>query len=109
MGFLKHEETALELVTFEPCELFRISRADFDHLSYVTESGNKICRFAAESRFNEKQQQQIEILTKTASERYIELQKKQPDILQQVPQKYITSYLGITPQSLSRIRSYLGK
>lgn len=107
LGFLKQKPTALELVTFEACELFRISRSSFDQLSYSTEAGNKIGRSAAERRFNDKQQQQIDILTKTASERYLELQIKQPDILQRIPQKYIASYLGITPQSLSRIRSAL--
>ena len=109
MGFLHQKETALELITFEPCELFRISRNNFEHLGYETVSGNKICRYAAENRFSDKQQQQIDILTKTAAERYSELRIKQPDILQRVPQKYIASYLGITPQSLSRIRSTLVK
>ena len=109
LGFLKQQPTALELVTFEACELFRISRSSFDQLSYSTEDGYKIGRYAAERRFNDKQQQQIDILTKTASERYLELQLKQPDILQRVPQKYIASWLGITPQSLSRIRSALAR
>ncbi|MEF9477078.1 hypothetical protein OWR28_04415 [Chryseobacterium sp. 1B4] len=40
----------------------------------------------------------------TPEERYINLLKKSPEILNKIPQKYISSYLGITPQSLSRIR-----
>lgn len=40
----------------------------------------------------------------TPLERYNELVKNNPEILQRVPQHYIASYLGITPVSLSRIR-----
>jgi CRP-like cAMP-binding protein len=41
----------------------------------------------------------------TAEERYHNLLKEKPQILQRIPLKYIASYLGITPVSLSRIRA----
>ena len=41
----------------------------------------------------------------SAEERYTALIQAHPEIVQRVPQKYIASYLGITPVSLSRIRS----
>lgn len=104
MSFLIQQPTALEVITFEPTELFRISKPDFDKLTVNTDYGNKICRFASEALFVHKQIQQIDLITKTATERYQELQTKQPNIIQRTPQKYIASYLGITPQSLSRIR-----
>jgi len=104
MSFLNQHLTPLEVVTFETSELFRISKTNFDKLSNNTDFGDKICRFASEALFVHKQKQQIDILTKTATERYIELQTRQPQILQRTPQKYIASYLGVTPQSLSRIR-----
>ncbi|HRD39268.1 MAG TPA: Crp/Fnr family transcriptional regulator, partial [Bacteroidia bacterium] len=40
----------------------------------------------------------------TAEERYKALLKEAPDVIKRVPLKYIASYLGITPVSLSRIR-----
>lgn len=104
MSFLSQQQTALEVVTFEPSELFRISKTTFDKMSNNTEFGDKICRFASEALFIHKQKQQIDILTKTATERYIEMLSKQPNIIRRTPQKYISSYLGVTPQSLSRIR-----
>ena len=45
----------------------------------------------------------------TAMDKYLELQKRYPEILLHVPQQYIASYLKITPQSLSRIRKELAK
>lgn len=104
-GFLNKELNAFEIITFEPSKLFRISRTLFENFGYHTETGNKICRYAAEELFKNKQKQQIDMLTKTAAERYFELKSKQPGILQRIPQKHIASYLGITPQSLSRIRN----
>jgi len=105
MSFLGQRPTPLEVITFEPSELFRISKANFDKLSNNNAFGDKICRFASEGLFIHKQKQQIDILTKTATERYIELQTREPNIIQRTPQKHIASYLGITPQSLSRIRN----
>lgn len=104
MSFLSQQPTNLEVVTFEPSEIFRISRTSFHKLTGNSNYGDKICRFAAEALFTHKQTQQIDIITKTAAHRYLELQSKQPNIIQRTPQKYIASYLGITPQSLSRIR-----
>jgi CRP-like cAMP-binding protein len=105
MSFLNQQQTPLEVITFEPSEIFRIPRSNFEKLSFNTDFGNKICRFAAEGLFIHKQEQQINLLTKTAVERYSELVAKQPDVVLRTPQKYIASYLGITPQSLSRIRN----
>jgi CRP-like cAMP-binding protein len=106
MSFLNQESSPIEVVTFEPSELFMISKKNFDIIS-DSEYGNKICRLASEQLFIHKQKQQIDILTKTAFERYNELLTKQQNILKRTPQKYIASYLGITPESLSRIRKKL--
>jgi len=103
MSFLTNQPTELEVVCFEKCRLFRISRCKFTELS-ETEYGRIIMKAAAEALFIYKQVQQIEILTKTAEQRYAEILEHQPHILQRTPNKYIASYLGITPESLSRIR-----
>jgi len=46
----------------------------------------------------------ISTLTATAEERYNEFLKKYPSLLQRVPQHMIASYLGVSPETLSRIR-----
>lgn len=45
-----------------------------------------------------------EIQTETAEDRYKKMLKNNPDLLQRLPLKYLASFLGIAPQSLSRIR-----
>ena len=44
-------------------------------------------------------------LVETATERYVEFRKRYPKLAERVPLRYIATYLGITPESLSRIRS----
>ena len=44
-------------------------------------------------------------LVESASERYMHFKKLYPEVCRRVPQKHIATYLGITPESLSRIRS----
>jgi CRP-like cAMP-binding protein len=51
----------------------------------------------------------VESNTDTAEERYISLIKTYPNLEQHAPQKYIASYLGITPEFLSKIRKNLSR
>jgi CRP-like cAMP-binding protein len=48
-------------------------------------------------------------LSASAEERYLKFIKTYPQLFEQVPQNHIASYLGITPQSLSRIRKELSQ
>lgn len=105
MSFILQEVSPLEIMTFEPSTLLRISHDTLSNLTKEDKQAGDPFRLAAEALFVHKQQQQIDLLTKTATERYKALLSKQPHIIQRTPQKYIASYLGITPQSLSRIRS----
>jgi len=49
-------------------------------------------------------QRSINVLTMSATDRYLELIRERPQIIKQSPLKYIASYLGVTDTSLSRIR-----
>lgn len=55
------------------------------------------------------QKRVIMLMSSTALERYQEFLKTYPDIVQRVPQKMIASYLGITPEALSKIRGNIAK
>lgn len=54
-----------------------------------------------------KEKREISLLTETAEQRYLNMLKEFPQIVQHVPQYLIASYLGIKPQSLSRIRNQI--
>ena len=104
MSFTLQKNTPIEVRLFEDATVFRISHFNFQQTLLKGNYGEKITRLVAESSFIEKQQQQIDLLTKTAKERYLEILKNKEEI-GRTPLKYLASYLGVTPQSLSRIRA----
>ena len=57
----------------------------------------------------EKEQREVALVMQNATERYITLLEKHPDLADRVPLLHIASHLGITPTQLSRIRKSLEK
>lgn len=104
MSFNLQKETPIEVRLFENSTVFRLSYQNFQQTLISGNFGEKVTRLIAEASFIDKQQQQIDLLTKTAKERYLELLQTRKGI-EKTPLKYLASYLGITPQSLSRIRA----
>jgi len=93
----------IEIVALEKSTILRISKSNIEQLKQ-TPMGNMLFMTGSEKDFAEKQKQYLEFLTKTAEERYIDLLENRSELLQRINQKHIASYLGITAQSLSRIR-----
>ena len=85
-------------------EIYSIGFTDLQALYNASPEGIRMARAAAEALFIEGQNRQLDLLTKTAEERYRDLFVGYPDLLLRLPQKHIASWLGITPESLSRIR-----
>lgn len=63
-----------------------------------------ISRMVMEKVFAEQQRWMKVYLTDSPEDRYLKLLKRQPDIFQKVPQYHIATYIGVKPESLSRIR-----
>lgn len=95
-------EESLEAIT--DCEVLSISKSDLENLYSINYKWHSFGRKLLESALIEKEERVIEQLTLTAQDKYIKLLKNQPDIIQNVPVKYIASFIGIKPESLSRIR-----
>lgn len=107
MSLITQQPSPLETMALEHSEMLRISRQNIDLLKQ-TPMGQFIFLTSAEWSFVDKQQQQVDLLLKTAEQRYLDLLEKQPHIIRRTPQKHLASYLGITTQSLSRIRKKIG-
>lgn len=86
------------------CELLLISREDLNYLYQNFPNWQTIGRRVVEEMFVRSQKRIYSLLTVSAEDRYKELLKEKPDMLKNVPLQYIASYLGITSQSLSRLR-----
>jgi len=103
-SLLTRQASPCEVITFEETTFFQIN---YNELIKITESspwGDKFWRYATTALYVEKQGHYIQTVTQTATEVYRRIMTYEPGIIQRIPQKFIASYLGITPQSLSRIR-----
>ena len=69
-----------------------------------TENWLKFSRFVAEQSYIEMENRLIALQMESAKKRYIDLLNFNPDYFQNVPLKYLASYLGITQRHLSRLR-----
>ncbi|MFD1140455.1 Crp/Fnr family transcriptional regulator [Larkinella insperata] len=101
-------------LTRQPSQIFiqalfstKTLRIHYDVLQKIYEQddeSNKVGRLFAEGLYIARTQREIRLLSQTAEERYLDLLQRQPELVQQLPVKTIASYLGIHPESLSRIR-----
>ncbi len=64
-----------------------------------------MCRILSEELLAKQQINFDEFKTSSPEQRYLNLLQKRPDLIQRVPQHQLASYLGIKPQSLSRLRA----
>jgi CRP-like cAMP-binding protein len=64
-----------------------------------------MCKIFAEELLAKERIDFDEFKTSSPEQRYLNLLQKRPDLIQRVPQHQLASYLGIKPQSLSRLRS----
>ena len=60
-----------------------------------------------ETLFMEQQEQMTSYITDKPEQRYLTLLETRPDIFQRIPQYDIATYIGVKPESLSRIRKKL--
>lgn len=103
-SFLSQKPSKYKVETLTESVLWRISKNDLEEVYNKTKNGNVIGRKMAEKMFLIKSDREISLLSKTAEERYLNLFTERPKLLQQIPLKYVASYIGVTPQALSRIR-----
>ncbi|WP_343694338.1 Crp/Fnr family transcriptional regulator [Flavobacterium sp.] len=104
LSFLNQQPTVIKVEALEDITLWSITHKDLKELYSRSESGLRIGKAVSEMLYIRKQQQQIDLLTLSPQERYIKLIESSPEIFQRTPLKVIASYLGLTAESLSRIR-----
>lgn len=103
-SFLTQEPSAYQLQALTETTLLSITYDDLQAVYKTTQIGNLIGRLTAERLFLLKSSREQNLLNLTAEERYLKLFKERPELLKVIPLKYISSYIGVTAQTLSRIR-----
>lgn len=109
LSFFKRNPAKEYLQAITDCETWYITyenmQANFHALPEFREFG----RLNIISYYGDLKSRMLSMLQETAEQRYSNLLHSRPEIFQNVPLKYIASYLGITDTSLSRIRKEFAK
>jgi len=103
-NFINQAKSAENLECITECELLRITKKDLDLLTQGSAALKdfSISVFQQSLAYNENRSK--ELATLTAEQRYKKLIENYPSIIHNVPIQYIASFLGMKPESLSRIR-----
>ncbi|KAF2335232.1 Crp/Fnr family transcriptional regulator [Flavobacterium nitrogenifigens] len=89
------------------CEVLRITKNNLDVLCQKSQKWADFARITYEQSVIYNEQRTKDIINLSAEERYLKLLKYNPDLIKNVPLQYIASFIGIKPESLSRIRKKL--
>ena len=106
-SFLTQKPSLYELETLADTTLYSISYKDLQEVYRTTQIGNLIGRLTAERLFYIKSKREQSLLNETPEQRYLNLFKERPELIHVIPLKYVSSYIGVTPPALSRIRKRL--
>jgi CRP/FNR family transcriptional regulator, anaerobic regulatory protein len=106
-SLISQQPSRFSVVALEETQLFEISQEHLSSLYDQYKIWERFGRLYMEQAFLYKENRETSLLFDSSSVRYEKLLQQQPYHLQRIPQKYLASYLGITPESLSRIRKNL--
>jgi CRP-like cAMP-binding protein len=104
-SFLPAQPAVHAIQALEPARLLTISYDNLQRLYREVSQGERFGRLVAEMLFTDVLKQLTSFYEETPEERYARFVRTYPDLQQRIPQYYIASYVGVKPQSLSRIRS----
>ncbi|MBO9703148.1 MAG: Crp/Fnr family transcriptional regulator [Sporocytophaga sp.] len=107
-SFLTGKPSRQNIEALEPTQIITISKDSLEKLYMLNPKFERFGRLMAERAFIGIKQRTEMLTNQSAEERYINLIRERPKVIERIPQHYIASYIGIQPQSLSRIRKKLG-
>lgn len=108
-SFFSGNPAIFNLETLEPTTLFAMKHVDFEKACVEIPKFEMFFRILVQNGYLSSLQRIAKSFSEDAEQRYLTLLKNHPDLPQRVPQYLVASYLGIKPQSLSRIRQNLIK
>ena len=109
MSFLLREPSTVSVQAMVPSKVIRIHYHDVQSLYSKYKNIETLGRLITESLYVRRTKREFSFITQSAEERYLTLMASHSQIVQDIPQKHIASYLGIKAESLSRIRRALAK
>ncbi|PWB26818.1 Crp/Fnr family transcriptional regulator [Flavobacterium sp. HTF] len=106
-SFLNGKPSLLYIEALEDCSVYFLYKNDFDRLVRDYPVFATFLPYMMEKTIRGLSTRNKSMSTITIEERYLKFIKDRPKVVERVPLKYIASYLGIKPESLSRLRTRL--
>jgi len=106
-SFLSGVPAVFNIDAIEDSELLMVSLADYNALTLTVPIMDRYFRILYQNSLVTKERRLMSAITHTAEEKYLELAGSNPHIIERIPQNLIASYLGIAPETLSRIKKNL--
>ncbi len=103
-SFLTEQPTIENLQALENCEIVQFKKTDLYQLYVTHPVFERVGRVLAENAFLSLSKLNRMLTNEEPQQRYLSLLSQRPEVVKNIPQHYIASYLGIKPESLSRIR-----
>lgn len=103
-SFLTGVKSVSYINAMEDAELLLISRENYEALTVRVPKMDRYFRILYQNSIVTKESRLRNSITYSASERYSEFIKSNPQVFNRIPQNLIASYLGIAPETLSRIK-----
>lgn len=108
-SFLSGLPAKYNIDALQDSELLLLDKSERDKMLEAVPKMERFFRLIMESNYIATHQRIVDSLSISAEERYLKFVKTYPALLENIPQHLIASYLGITPQSLSRIRKEISQ
>jgi CRP-like cAMP-binding protein len=108
-SFITGEPSVYNIDVLEDSELLLLSNPSQEELLQKVPKFEKYQRLLVQAAYIALQRRLVLSLSQSAEEKYTRLLNTYPDIIQRVPQHMVASYLGITPETLSRIRKQISE
>jgi len=106
-SFLMAEPAVFNIDAIEDSELMVISLANYEALTLAVPIMDRYFRILYQNSLVTKERRLMSSITHSAEEKYMKLAESTPQIIERIPQNLIASYLGIAPETLSRIKKNL--
>ena len=104
-SFQDQKVSNMYIETLEDCELLMLSRQSKEQLLAKVPKLERMFRLMIQRHLSVVQSRLFKTVTQPGIEKYLEFIKRYPTIPQRVPQHYIASYLGMSPEFLSKLRT----
>jgi CRP/FNR family transcriptional regulator, anaerobic regulatory protein len=106
-SYITEKPSSLFIEVLEDAEVVILTKENHQQLYRDIPKLERFFRILAENSLVSHQERLMDNLSLSAEERFEKMCKKYPNLIQRVPQKHLASYIGVTPEFFSKMKSKL--